>query len=167
MASMTAPVNETSNGFREDYFFLSNFYVSPILISYQGEDFVLASGEHVFQGMKVAASTWSVEDNLKWLRSMEANESPGFAKKAGKRISLDVPKWNLMSMACMRRTLDLKFEQHPGLRQQLLDTGNLTLVEYNNWGDTLWGVNEKTGSGRNQLGKLLMDLRQSLRNPSL
>lgn len=152
-------VNETSNGFREELFFLSNFFEAPIDIEYQGLKFTFPTSEHVFQAMKVAASVMNAEANIKWLKKMEATPLPVKSKYLGKVIDIDVPKWNAMSENCMRRTLELKLTQHPELMQQLVDTADLVLVEYNSWNDQLWGKNEKTGKGQNKLGILLMELR--------
>jgi len=50
-----------------------------------------------------------------------------------------------------------KYQENP-LRQKLLDTGEAYLEATNHWNDTFWGVcNNK---GRNELGKVLMLVRQ-------
>ncbi|MCH7737275.1 MAG: NADAR family protein [Chloroflexi bacterium] len=51
----------------------------------------------------------------------------------------------------------------PVLRQMLLDTGDLELVEGNNWGDRFWG--RVSGVGDNHLGRLLMQVRGECRRP--
>lgn len=43
----------------------------------------------------------------------------------------------------------------------LLKTGDEELVEGNTWGDTFWGVCK--GKGRNELGKILMKVREEFR----
>jgi predicted NAD-dependent protein-ADP-ribosyltransferase YbiA (DUF1768 family) len=45
-----------------------------------------------------------------------------------------------------------------------LDTGEAKLEEGNRWGDEFWGVNLKTGRGKNWLGVLLMRVRNELRS---
>ena len=42
-------------------------------------------------------------------------------------------------------------------------TGNLVLEEGNGWHDTFWGVDLKTGEGENHLGRILMQVREELR----
>ena len=49
---------------------------------------------------------------------------------------------------------------HPGVREQLLVTGDVGPVEGNNWNDRFWGVCR--GKGENQLGKILMKVRSEL-----
>ena len=56
-----------------------------------------------------------------------------------------------------------KFTQNQDMKQQLLATGNLVLVEGNGWHDTFWGVDLKTGEGENHLGRILMQVREELR----
>ena len=45
----------------------------------------------------------------------------------------------------------------------LLDTGEEILEEGNTWHDTYWGVDLKTGEGKNMLGSILMRVRNELR----
>lgn len=159
---MPTPFNETSNGFREEFFFLSNFYEAPVTVHYRGEDFLFLTGEHVFQGMKVIASV-NPDGNVAALKALEQKKDGNGAKYWGRSIRIDPSKWDSLSYGCMRRSLELKFSQHPDLMKKLVDTGDIELVEYNNWNDTLWGKNQKTKVGKNQLGELLMELRQQNR----
>lgn len=50
----------------------------------------------------------------------------------------------------------------PELKEMLLATGDEELVEGNYWHDTIWGVCD--GVGENHLGKMLMEIREDLRN---
>ena len=51
--------------------------------------------------------------------------------------------------------------QNPKLRDALLATGNSLLIEGNTWGDYFWG--KVNGHGENQLGLILMDVREKLK----
>jgi len=55
-----------------------------------------------------------------------------------------------------------KFEQHAGLRELLLSTGEAKLVEHTER-DDYWG-DGGDGSGRNGLGRLLMEVREGMRD---
>jgi predicted NAD-dependent protein-ADP-ribosyltransferase YbiA (DUF1768 family) len=55
-----------------------------------------------------------------------------------------------------------KFTRNQDLKEQLIATGNEELVEGNTWGDIYWGVSR--GRGKNMLGKILMRVREELRN---
>lgn len=55
-----------------------------------------------------------------------------------------------------------KFSQNTELKKRLLSTGNENLEEGNTWGDKIWGTVH--GIGENRLGKILMRIREELRN---
>lgn len=67
-----------------------------------------------------------------------------------------------LSLKVMRYILNVKFAYGTTWADKLLATGDEEIVEYNNWNDTFWGwdINKKTGE--NNLGKILMEIRQSL-----
>jgi hypothetical protein len=74
------------------------------------------------------------------------------------------PGWSKTKFDRMRDVLRVKFEQHEDLKALLLSTGNARLVEsatVDNEVNRLWG--EVDGVGKNMLGVLLMELRDSLR----
>jgi len=54
-----------------------------------------------------------------------------------------------------------KFSQHKDLTKLLLDTGDSSIIEHTK-NDSYWG-DGGDGSGRNQLGKTLMNVREALR----
>lgn len=61
----------------------------------------------------------------------------------------------------MNDLVRLKF-QIPELREKLMATDNMHLIEGNTWGDTYWGVDKRKG-GINNLGYILMDIRYGYR----
>ena len=52
--------------------------------------------------------------------------------------------------------------QHPDLKEKLLSSGSVHLIEGNDWNDREWGV--CNGEGKNKLGKILMRIRGELTN---
>lgn len=70
--------------------------------------------------------------------------------------------WDDIKVDVMEAICRLKLEQHPYVRQKLLETGDLLIVEDSPkdafWG---WGPNK---DGRNELGKIWMRLREELRS---
>ena len=66
----------------------------------------------------------------------------------------------------MYKALVAKFTQHEDLKEQLLETGEKILVEHtkkdNYWGDGGDGGNDTVG--KNMLGKLLVRVRNELRD---
>jgi ribA/ribD-fused uncharacterized protein len=74
-----------------------------------------------------------------------------------------VPNWSRIKFDRMREVLRAKFTQHEDLRDLLLSTGDMRLVEAgrtNNAVNRLWG--EVNGKGLNMLGVLLMEVRAEL-----
>lgn len=65
----------------------------------------------------------------------------------------------------MADVLRLKFTQHPDLRSTLLGTGTALLV-YDDLSDGFWGSGPD-GNGQNELGKLLVHIREILRAESV
>ena len=61
----------------------------------------------------------------------------------------------------MRKGLEIKF-QDVFMQTCLMETDDHELIEGNWWNDTFWGVYK--GKGENNLGKLLMEIRQRIRN---
>lgn len=61
----------------------------------------------------------------------------------------------------MEELLRIKFSGiDPFLTRALLETGDAELIEGNTWNDTFWGV--CNGEGENNLGRLLMKVREEL-----
>lgn len=131
--------------FKGDYFFLSNFYVAPVV--YQGIRF--ENNEAAFQAAKCPER----------MRDF-CGISPQAAKRLGRRVELR-PDWEAVKYDVMYQVCKAKFTQNPGLRNKLLATGDAELVEGNTWGDQVWGVCK--GVGENNLGKILMRVRSELR----
>lgn len=131
------------------YFFLSNFYIHPIM--YKGHTY--DSTEHAFQAQK---------NPERWEEFMGIK--PGAAKRLGDQLHMDCTKeeWDAKKVGIMEDVLRIKFSD-PGLRTLLRNTKNEELIEGNTWGDDFWGV-PKGRSGKNMLGKLLMKIRQEIQD---
>lgn len=140
------------NSFSGDYRFLSNFYPAPLTVEIDGHRMSSVSSEHVYQ----AAKTLDHDERVKLLLAPSA----GAAKKLGRHLTLR-SDWNDIRLYVMYKIVRAKFEQNPHLAAKLLATGDQELVEGNHWGDTFWGVCR--GKGQNNLGKILMLVREELR----
>ena len=137
---MTNPITK----FQGEHRWLSNFEKAPVI--YEGITY--PSTEHAYQALK---STNLVE------RQYVANsESPAQAKKRGMQIRLR-PDWEQVKVDVMYKVNRDKFFRHERLKTLLLATGDVELVEGNDWGDQYWGVCE--GIGQNKLGRILMSIR--------
>ena len=136
------------DSFRNEYSFLSNYSCSPFYI----DTVLFPTMEHYFQASKAS----NQEDYLR----IAYAPTPGDAKRLGRRIQLR-PNWEEVKDNVMLIGLRKKFAD-PELHDLLLATGDEELVEGNYWGDTYWGV--CNGIGQNKLGKLLMQVREEIRN---
>ena len=131
--------------FRGAHHFLSNFWPAPVVF----DGITFPTVENAYQ----AAKCKTREERLAF-----AAMTPGEAKQRGGDIALR-GDWADIRLPVMRDLIWQKFQQ-PQLRQQLLGTGNRTLIEGNDWNDRFWGVSG--GQGDNNLGKTLMDTRRYL-----
>lgn len=135
--------------FRGEYAFLSNFWEIPV--TYQGLTY--GSNEAAFQAQKCMTE----EEKLPFTELR-----PAMSKKAGRRVQLRAD-WEDVKLPIMEDIVRAKFTQNEDLKQLLLATGDLVLEEGNTWHDTFWGVDVKTREGENHLGRILMQVRQELR----
>jgi ribA/ribD-fused uncharacterized protein len=69
--------------------------------------------------------------------------------------------WESAKVGVMREAVDAKFRQHPELGALLLGTGDAKLVEHTE-NDDFWG-DGGDGKGKNQLGRILIAVREALR----
>lgn len=145
------------DSFKGKYSFLSNFYLPDGGIQIKSKN--VPTLEHAFQAHK----TLDVEERDKVL----ACKSPGAAKNAGQKVTLR-PDWDEVKVSIMLTLLFYKFAPGSDMADRLLRTGTAHLVEGNDWGDEFWGcVRNVEGNtpwqGMNQLGILLMQIREGLR----
>ena len=69
--------------------------------------------------------------------------------------------WEKVKFDIMYEICKAKFSQNAELKDKLLATGDEYLEEGNTWGDRIWGT--VNGKGQNNLGKILMRVREELR----
>ena len=143
---------EKIKSFTNEYDFLSNFYLCNIL--YEGITY--PSAETAFQASKCV----NRQD-----RERFQYMTPGEAKKTGKKITLR-PDWEYVRVDIMREIINIKFSRNFELAEKLRNTGNMELIEGNNWHDNFWGdcgcKHCQEIPGQNTLGKLLMEYRAEI-----
>lgn len=115
------------------------------------------TSEHYFQAQKFAGTPHAEQ-----IRKVN---SPRDAANMGRDRQRPLrPDWETVKDDIMRRAVLKKFQTHDEIREILLGTGEEELVE-NAPHDYYWGCG-KDGSGRNQLGLILMEVREILRQES-
>lgn len=139
---------DTNHSFTKGMQFLSNMYPCPVY--YRGCCY--NSVEHAYQAAKAINAN---DHDL-----ISACNTSYEAKKMGRVINCR-KDWDEVKDAVMLECVSSKFMTSPDLAYKLLQTENHTLVEYNYWGDTYWGVSR--GTGENKFGLILMHVRQGLK----
>lgn len=137
--------------FQGEFRFLSNFW--PCEIEFEG--MVFPTVEHAYQAAKTT--------NKSERKRIQSCRQPGQAKRLGKQFTLR-PDWESIKITVMVILVAKKF-QDPQLKALLLATGTQQIQEGNMWRDTFWGICPPgSGNGKNMLGKILMSVREDLRN---
>jgi hypothetical protein len=131
--------------FKGKYRFLSNFY--PL------ED--KTTVEHYYQACKTYDTFWQ--------EAILSAPTPGDAKKMGRLAPLRAD-FEDAKIEIMYSLVFAKFDSNPSLKKMLIETGDAFLEEGNNWNDKFWGVDLKTGEGENNLGEILMAVREIIKN---
>ena len=126
--------------------FLSNFYPAKVEI----DGVCYQNTEAAFQAQKCINPADRVEFS---------DLSAVKAKRKGRQVKLR-PDWDAVRLSVMEEVVRAKFMQNPNLAVRLVATGMMPLVEGNSFGDTFWGVDARTGKGENNLGKILMKVRE-------
>jgi ribA/ribD-fused uncharacterized protein len=141
-------MTDSITAFQGEYRFLSNFWPAPI--EFAGIDW--PSVEHAYQAMKSTNRAERV--------GISRLDSPGAAKRAGRKVKFKKADWEKEKFSTMDALVQLKFKI-PELAQMLKETGDAELVEGNTWSDRYWGQSP-IGTGENNLGKILMAIRDRL-----
>jgi ribA/ribD-fused uncharacterized protein len=102
----------------------------------------------------------AAKERTRQQRMSYLNVTPFKAKKMGRELHLR-EGWEDIKFDVMHDLVFQKFDNNKSLGDKLLATGDVQIVEGNDWGDTYWGV--CNGDGENNIGKIIMDVRTSLR----
>lgn len=133
----------------DEYGELSNF--APYPIKLDGK--LWPTTEHYFQGQKFTDP--AVRERIR------RASNPAEAARIGRSRKLRLrPDWESAKVEVMRKAVQAKFAQHADLAALLLATGEAKLVEHTP-NDDFWG-DAGDGSGRNMLGRILMEVRAAL-----
>lgn len=136
------------NSFEGEYEFLSNMYPCEI-------------GDPDFLDVKyktVEAAYHAMKTGSKKIRKKISKMSPQAARKFGEKMQVS-DRWSLGAINLMDILLTDKFLDED-LAEKLKATGDSKLINGNKFGDKFWGV--CNGHGQNELGELLMALREEL-----
>lgn len=144
---MNEPVNipyyETSN------FCFSNFSAHSVVFDGQSYPTV----EHAFHAQKF--------DDPTLVEQIKTCGSPLAAWELAQKLKPQRRSdWNEVKVGILADIVRAKVNQHVDVKKALLDTGEREIIEINP-NDDFWG-NGADGSGQNQTGKILMEIRSEL-----
>lgn len=129
----------------------SNFSKHGIML----DDLYWKTTEHYFQAQKFVGH----QEHMDAVRNTPTpNKAASTGRDRNRPLRSD---WEEVKDDVMRKAVLAKFQQHTELNTLLLGTGNAELVE-NASHDYYWGCG-KDGSGKNMLGKILMEVRALLK----
>lgn len=146
--------------FQSEHAYLSNFFPCQIKFG----DHIFGSSEQLYQYERALFANDSISVN-DILRANTAQK----AKRAAVRVS-NSPSWDQVKLDKMKHIIDLKFNQNPVLKAEILKTGEAHLIEATI--DTFWGaglpltsrkLRDGNWRGHNHLGKILMNYRYEVR----
>jgi ribA/ribD-fused uncharacterized protein len=141
----------------EEYGWMGN--MAPYPIKYKGK--VWLTSEALFQSMRFD------DDSVKEMIRVE--KSPMGAKMKSKKYKdqMVVVPMSELDVENMRKCVKMKFDAHPQLKRQLMNTKDAFIYEdignRNGERHKFWGakkLSESEGDGNNMMGKILMDLRE-------
>jgi ribA/ribD-fused uncharacterized protein len=138
---------------RDEHGEFSNFAAFPFRL----EGKLWPTSEHYFQAQKF-------DDEVYRERIRQAS-SPMIAARLGRSRKVKIrADWESAKLDIMRRAMRAKFETHGNLQELLLSTGDEILIEAADR-DDFWGSGAD-GTGKNWLGRILMELRAELQKTS-
>ena len=141
----------------EEYGWMGN--MAPYPIKFDGK--VWRTSEALFQSMRFD------DDSVKEI--IRGEKSPMGAKMKAKknRDQMVVVPMSELDVENMRKCVKMKFDAHPQLKRQLMNTKDSFIYEdignRNGERHKFWGakkLSESEGDGNNMMGKILMDLRE-------
>lgn len=134
----------------DEYGDFSNFAAYPI----QLDGKTWPTSEHYFQAQKF--------DDAEHREAIRNTVSPMIAARMGRSRKKKLREdWESVKVSIMTEAVRAKFSQHEELRDLLLATGDAKIVEHTA-NDNYWG-DGGDGSGKNMLGRILMQVRGELR----
>ena len=141
----------------EEFGWMGN--MAPYPIKFGGK--VWLTSEALFQGMR-----YDDEDIKEIIRK---EKSPMGAKMKSKKYKdkMVVVPMSELDVENMRKCVKMKFDQHPQLKRQLINTKDAFIYEdignRNGERHKFWGVkklSESEADGNNMMGRILMELRE-------
>jgi ribA/ribD-fused uncharacterized protein len=127
----------------------SNFSQHPIFLDGQH----WKTSEHYFQAQKFEHP----KDQLAVQKAKTAMQAARIGRDRYRKLKSD---WEEIKDDLMRKAVRAKVMQHPQVKETLLSTNDAMIIEHTK-NDNYW-ADGGDGSGKNMLGKILMEIRDEL-----
>lgn len=135
----------------------SNFSRHPVFIN----NVKWPTSEHFYQAQKFPEDAIFPDENITIREKIRKLKTPKEAAQLGRDSSLSIrPDWDDVKYEVMKTIVREKFTQYTSLKETLLSADG-EIVE-DSPTDYIWGCG-KNGSGKNWLGKILMEVRDELK----
>ena len=116
------------------------------------------TSEHYFQAMKFHDAAYR--------EKIRTTKSPMIAARLGRSRKVPIRSdWESVKVDVMRKAVEAKIIAHDELKELLLSTGDEELIE-DAARDSFWGCGAN-GAGQNWLGRILMEIREKLKEDEL
>eukprot|EP00298_Acanthocystis_sp_HF-20_P011360 c19354_g1_i1.p1 GENE.c19354_g1_i1~~c19354_g1_i1.p1 ORF type:complete len:242 (-),score=78.97 c19354_g1_i1:19-744(-) len=160
---------------------LSNFWKMSHPLIFEGEEY--KTSEHLYQAMRyiIAEQTPEIVEYIREIRTAKtpymskilANQDVSDKRYEWRRKLIEIidkyydhvsiaPQWFDVNIDAMRHILRLKFTTDQKCKDLLINTGSNLLAENSPY-DDFWGLG-RDGDGENWLGKILVEIREELKN---
>lgn len=150
MAILFWAVWDRENKAYHPYGYLSNFAPYPFTV----DGILYRTSEHYYQSRKFMNTV----DSMAVIQAKTPKEAALLGRSPSSELRYD---WAGVKDNIMREAVGYKFAAHPNLASLLLSTGDEELIEDSPI-DWYWGWG-KDHTGKNMLGKILMEERRNLR----
>jgi ribA/ribD-fused uncharacterized protein len=137
-----------------EFYFLDNFSAFQIEV----DNIVFPTIEHAYHYYKFKDHDTRLAKSILTARSPHQAQKIAYANK-----DRQDPEWDNKKLELMEEFCRCKLNQHDYVKEKLLSTSRLEIVE-DSTKDDFWGWG-KNRAGRNELGKIWMKLRNELMNP--
>ena len=152
--------------FSENERFLSNFWPCSVTLPEEHistPESEIHLPEMAFTSVENAYMAWKTTD-LEFRRTIQlitAKDAKNLALE--NKIPLRIDYNNENRLKAMSMLLEQKFsDSNPELKQLLIETAGVLIVEGNTWNDDFFGFCLNKGAGENHLGRMLMKRRDEL-----
>ncbi len=138
--------------YQREFFIFDNF--SSFAIEYKGV--VYPTIEHAYQSLKFVDTAPEIAKEI-----AECHSAVDAKRIARRNVDKQNKDWLNINISIMEELLRAKIDQHPYVKQKLLETKDLIICEDSPY-DSFWGIG-KDRNGENWLGKLWMKLRDEIK----